>query len=375
MRYRKAQDYVEHFRQLFTEAVDDRLRTDRAAIFMSGGLDSTTVAAAVNRFGSPRDRACDLHAYTVVYNRLIPDEERKYTAIAAEALGIPVHFLAADDYQPYERWDEPGCQQPEPSNDVFVAVSADQYRQAGSRARVALTGYGGDPLLRYETDLVSAVKHLAWGAVVRDVSQALFVHRRLPPVSVRTSLKRLAGVQPWQPKLPTWLDRAAVEKYALRTRGIVDKNRTGRHPGRPDACDLLTDPFWPFRFETMDPGVTQVPLESRHPMFDVRVVNWVLSIPAVPWCQDKEILRRAGLGVLPDAIRLRPKTPLAGDAALTKVRATWTPPRVDLSRAAPELITELSLKDAEADDDALWSALRVTSLYRWLSCAGVASFG
>jgi asparagine synthase (glutamine-hydrolysing) len=49
----------------------------------------------------------------------------------------------------------------------------------------------------------------------------------------------------------------------------------------------------------------------RHPFFDLRLVRYLLAIPAVPWFVDKRILRDALKDRLPDAVRLRPKTPLA----------------------------------------------------------------
>src|SRR6185503_13867437 len=45
VRYRDSESYVERFSELFSRAVKDRLRTDRVAISMSGGLDSTSLAA------------------------------------------------------------------------------------------------------------------------------------------------------------------------------------------------------------------------------------------------------------------------------------------------------------------------------------------
>lgn len=41
--YQRADEYVEHFRELLRRAVRDRLRTNCVGVFMSGGLDSTTL--------------------------------------------------------------------------------------------------------------------------------------------------------------------------------------------------------------------------------------------------------------------------------------------------------------------------------------------
>jgi hypothetical protein len=48
---------------------------------------------------------------------------------------------------------------------------------------------------------------------------------------------------------------------------------------------------------------------------------FVLAIPPLPWCADKEILRRAMKGFLPDAVRLRPKTPMLADPIVAAFRS------------------------------------------------------
>jgi asparagine synthase (glutamine-hydrolysing) len=72
VRFPDPESYVERFKELFARAVSDRLRTDRVAISMSGGLDSTSLAAVA------RDQIDNVHAFTVVYDSLIPDEERHF---------------------------------------------------------------------------------------------------------------------------------------------------------------------------------------------------------------------------------------------------------------------------------------------------------
>lgn len=56
-----------------------------------------------------------------------------------------------------------------------------------------------------------------------------------------------------------------------------------------------------------------MPLEARHPFLDLRLLRYMLAVPAVPWCRTKYIVRRAMRGTLPDAVLRRPKSPLTGD--------------------------------------------------------------
>src|SRR6185369_10150059 len=95
--FRNAGDYIENFRELMTTAVRDRVRTSRVAVFMSGGLDSSSLAATTREILEQRSAPYDLRAYTVVFDRLIPDEERHFAGLTAKALGIPIHFFAGDD--------------------------------------------------------------------------------------------------------------------------------------------------------------------------------------------------------------------------------------------------------------------------------------
>ena len=95
------------------------------------------------------------------------------------------------------------------------------------------------------------------------------------------------------------------------------------------------------------PGYISLPLEGRHPFFDVRLLIFALSVPPIPWMVNKALLRAAMRGRLPERIRLRPKTPLGAMPA-----AAGPPPPVDWpSRlaATPELEPFVNIGHAEAE--------------------------
>src|SRR2546426_10883161 len=104
------------------------------------------------------------------------------------------------------------------------------------------------------------------------------------------------------------------ERFDLRARW-EELNRAPApvHPFRPRAYQVLASGFWTSVFESQDPGVTRVPVEVQRPYFDLRLVRFLLRLPPVPWCADKELLRVAMQGVLPEQVRCRPKSPLAGE--------------------------------------------------------------
>jgi hypothetical protein len=53
---------------------------------------------------------------------------------------------------------------------------------------------------------------------------------------------------------------------------------------------------------------------------DLRLVEYLLAIPAFPWAYKKMLSRKFLAGKLPREVLLRPKTPLSGDPAIAKFR-------------------------------------------------------
>ena len=79
-------------------------------------------------------------------------------------------------------------------------------------------------------------------------------------------------------------------------------------------------------FELENAGVTRCPVEVRHPFFDLRIVNFLLALPPFPLFFEKKLLREAVAGRLPESIRTRRKSPLAGDPLAAHLRqrdAEW----------------------------------------------------
>jgi asparagine synthase (glutamine-hydrolysing) len=82
----------------------------------------------------------------------------------------------------------------------------------------------------------------------------------------------------------------------------------------------LSLPHWASLFEHYDPGATGLITELRHPYFDLRMLDYLLALPSVPWCVDKQLLREAMRGRLPEEVRCRNKAPLAGYPDYGKLR-------------------------------------------------------
>jgi len=326
--YRRPTEYVDHFRELWRTAVQDRLRTDRAGVLMSGGLDSTSVAVTAHRLLTARPEPFDVRTYTLVYDRLIPHRERHYAGLVAEALGIPIHYLAADDYNLFDRCGEPACQTPEPSDNPLPAMTADVFRLMAQRCRVALSGDGGDPALAASpaSHFVNLLRAGRPATVLADVIRCL-AHGQRPPLGIRAALKRGRGNGSWRSVYPPWVSQDFAARLDLRARWEeLIRERASLDPQRPEAYHELHSPFWPYLFEMYDPGVTLCQLAFRHPFFDVRLLTYLLAVPPMPWFLKKKLLRDAMREWTPEPVRRRVKTPMVADpvcALLRQPQAQW----------------------------------------------------
>jgi asparagine synthase (glutamine-hydrolysing) len=109
--------------------------------------------------------------------------------------------------------------------------------------------------------------------------------------------------------------------------------------------------------------------EVRHPFFDIRLMNYLLAIPPMQWSVNKHLLRKAMQGVLPEKVRLRPKSLLAGDPILELLRQPETqwvndfkPKRELLNYVNRHAIPKVSMKDSS---NKIWVNLRPLSLDYW----------
>jgi asparagine synthase (glutamine-hydrolysing) len=315
--YRHDEEGVEEFAAALRLAVADRLRGGPVGVLMSGGLDSTSVAAvAADLLGPSASTA--LRAFTAVYESVPQDEERRYSSIVAAALKIGIEYLPLDRYTLFERWNADRLP-PEPTTEPMTAVTADLLAHAASHGTAVLTGDGGDPLLLPST-LVSQIGHAPLFDLIAGFWRSLAAHDR-PPLGIRSWVRH--WLRRPSDDVPPWLGEPLVRSFDPNERWLqVRGTRAAERGARTAAINRLLDPWWPSTFETYDPGATGQPVAMRYPFWDRRVVRVVLRLPSFPLCVNKQALRRAMRGKLPDAVRLRRKTPLA--VAPESFHAPWT---------------------------------------------------
>ena len=108
---RNPREYVDRFRETFSNAVASRMRgAGRVWSDLSGGLDSSSiVSVAARRRGGPR-----LSTVSVVFDQSTLSDEREWAATVARTLGVDRHCIDGDAQPPFTRlpeavryWEEP----------------------------------------------------------------------------------------------------------------------------------------------------------------------------------------------------------------------------------------------------------------------------
>jgi len=313
---RREAEYGERLRALIDLAVKDRLRTPKVAVFMSGGLDSSTLAAvASRRFASP---AAHVLAHTIVVEGPEADEEPRYVDQIAAHLGITVQYRRKGTAFYDAEWQARNLVCPEPNFQQFSFNETVQYyRIVAEGARVAYWGEGPDNALVFEwrPHLRHLVSTRRWLRALMDAGRYVLHNPRGPRWgTVRSALGRDRGMETQvRDRYPPWMRPRVEQAYGLQRRWMeVHARGDNSHPSRPQAYQGLTGPAFASMCEQFDPGWHRVPLEFRHPYLDVRVLRFMLSVPAVPWCRNKLVMRRAAEPLLPAACVARPKAPVRG---------------------------------------------------------------
>jgi asparagine synthase (glutamine-hydrolysing) len=358
---------VDRYHELLRAAVGDRLPDGPLGVFMSGGLDSPALAATAVKLGA------SVRAFTSVYDRLIPDQERHYAGLVAEHLGIPIYYDVRDD-EPcgWERGSAPS-HTPEPNDNPLEFGARRRYLcEISSRARVFFWGDGPDAALLYEWRRYFRylMRERKWGRLCHDLALHAKAFKRVPllPTLPRLWKERKSNQPDWYtPSIPKWINTEFETRLGLKQRWEeFGKEPPSQHPIRKDAYGSFAGDF-PMDWDTGNGGCPgDAAADHLHPFWDIRLLGFLLAVPAVPWCRDKYLVRSALKGVLPEAVRRRPKSPMAGLPYVLRARQTAKPSLP----AAPALAGYVAMEELPAwpggAREEIDHALRVLGLHHWL---------
>jgi asparagine synthase (glutamine-hydrolysing) len=291
--------YAEQFRELFTRAIDDRIRgAAHVGVFLSGGLDSSCVAGVAQEIRA-RAAQAPIAALTLAYPTK-PCDETAYSAAVVQKWKLPCIRLEAVgashrhiDAQAARYLDAP----PHPTS--TLASSLRQAAEA-SGMRVVLTGYGGDESFTgdppHAADLFRQRHIIRWA---REV-----VSRQLP-ARARDVLRPVFGAA--VPRHP-WIQSGFARRVGLHDR--LRPRSNSRFPTREQQriYESMTSLVKLLGDEMEERDAQAIGVDQRHPFYDRRVAEFGLALPSAQRRSGREIkivVRRALAGYLPPMVAAR----------------------------------------------------------------------
>jgi asparagine synthase (glutamine-hydrolysing) len=291
------------YRDVLGRAVEDRIGGRRCAMFLSGGMDSTSLAAV------GVECAADMRAVTFAYSQFDVDGEVALARQVAEHLSIPIAIVAGDSDAPLEA-ERSSDIPPLPVDEPFLTNWRVGLRAATAFSTLAVHGEGGDALFAPPGgSTLMNVQPLP--SVFRETIRSVAMRHGLPYLGIRLRERLRRAERPHEVEA-SWLTRDA--------RQLAQSPEDTRVLGQPlQPLELEPDRgrAWarllrsvPCAFAiSISPDVTRQRLALTLPLMDTRVVEFVMSVPPIPWCQEKRLARAAFGGRLPSAVLARPKTP------------------------------------------------------------------
>lgn len=286
IRYARDADYAAHCRDLLVTSVAARLRSDRpVAAMLSGGLDSSSVVSIAHRV--VRDGSIPPRPFSMVYPDHPESDERPFIDAVARHCGTaavhvrPGPVTAAALHRQVGAWtDAPSM----PADEMAATLYA-QMQAHGHRA--TLTGAGGDFLftgsvfqyadLLRRFRIVAAVRRYIDDGRADDTGRSRFGLLQagvwpLLPAALKRCLRPLARRMVGIEEQPPWLRIPRAPDV------FPDAPRGGSY-ATEEVTRLLGGGMHSFFLETAERAAAFAGIELRHPLLDVRLVEFALDIP------------------------------------------------------------------------------------------------
>ncbi|MGH9789105.1 MAG: asparagine synthase-related protein [Candidatus Acidiferrales bacterium] len=388
-RRRSFEENAEEFRALLERAVRQRLGgSERAAVQVSGGLDSTSVASLIEQFKLERNGRGPSTHYVSYYIPHARGDERRFTQAFEEKFGASVDYVELADSQVLEDLDT----LPDLGENPFLDLAWKQTaRQAAhlraSGRRVVLTGLGGDNIfsdsgpgyfldLARTRGLLRAVQAYRQTYRYYGVSPGLLLGptlRRLVPAGVKREVKRWLGRE-----LPAWVRPEFARRSGLLERVRQPLPRRG-FPTLTQEEDYreLTSGRVGLMLAYFDRVGAAYGFKFRHSYFDPALVRFTLLAPLEHKVRDGEtkvLLRESMRGILPEPVRRRRQKGTAQPFLVESIRrreaARWEEAarsvRLCGEYVEPAEVERQTRRFLAGDDSALRPAWRLLSLELWL---------
>ena len=306
---------VERFRALLDRSVAQCIQPGQTALMLSGGLDSSAIAASASLSGA-QSGSGPLDALSLTYRETHGWCDDRHLAAVAARTGLDPVEVAGDVHDPLQDmafWLRAvdGPHLPRGHSVSFQLLHLARRMGDG----VVLSGHGGDEVVSYGFGRLNELaKRGAWWQLWRETRAAsqLYGDDRL------ALFRRYLSHKPYLRRLIRRLARKIAEESTVQRRYLSDDAVRAIEPDRYDirpAAGRLDHDERMLHLEALDhalqPGSLEVfalcshaaGVDTRLPFYDVELVEQSFSLPSKWKLRDglsRYVLRAAYRGDLPD---------------------------------------------------------------------------
>ena len=322
LRYRDEHEYIEHYRELFTDTVRRLSRSQcKLACEVSGGLDSSAIFAVAGKLRrEQRLAAPDLAGYTLAFDDDPDANDLEYARAVSAHVGIPVHEInpRKKSLSWYRRWARMYKEFPGYPNNAMGADIRELAREQG--CRVLLSGIGGDEWsggerTYYAEELGSGQWRNAYVCLKTDCRESgtlsacwwLARYGAVPllPASVQEILRRtlvvyrryMSDYRPWLSRQTRRIASRRMKRHAVSYDGAC----FGR-VGQRRQYGYLLGAYSILARETEERLAASLDMELRRPFWTKPMVQFAFATPERlrrHGDTDRLLHRRAMAGLLP----------------------------------------------------------------------------
>jgi asparagine synthase (glutamine-hydrolysing) len=329
LRYSKDSDYAEALRELMTQSVHHHLRTlphIKAAVGLSGGLDSSSIACiAARKLRENGKRLIAVSSVLPENHTGIETDERYYIReVLEQEPNIDICYVTAEYTGPFDLAEmEAGIRELEAPVSPFHYMDralCNAARESG--ADILLWGLGGDSISsrdgRYS--LLQLLKTGKWGKILELIRQMQLVEGK-PALKIILRYLLFPMMPDWSLKLYQWIKHgknynrmkvntpvtpgfAGKYGFTLGTAGKqIRKSRSFTHEGF-----FKKHSAGRFLIEKESIRHAHLGLSAGYPCWDKRIIEFSLGVPPEQFLLGgwkRSLFRRAMEGILPTSIQWR----------------------------------------------------------------------
>ncbi|MFL5774527.1 MAG: asparagine synthase (glutamine-hydrolyzing) [Flavisolibacter sp.] len=305
---------LEQFRELFTDSIKKRLRSDvPVGTSLSGGLDSSSIIAFCEKYGGDRYSHTCFTASFPGYEK----DESSYADLVAEKFNLTVNHVSVDEDQVVSLMDRVMQNQQEPISSGSALAQFRVYEKAAqSGIKVLLDGQGADELLGGYHKYFKWYWQELFRAKRSEASREISAAERNGITEKFTLKNKLAAVMP-QFSSAVWqgLKTRSAFRHSDLDRKFAFENKASFYHVMPASFDLDGALY----FDSFVIGLEELlrladrnsmahGAEVRLPFLSHQLVEFLFTLPSEMKIRNgwtKWLLRETVKGQLPEEITWR----------------------------------------------------------------------